>query len=229
MALFECHSKYMDGQRTVLGTGIRQKPQELLPSLLLISCRWGPAWLPQRWAPRPHAQMPTPALTAHAVTDKPPYPGPSFSFKFIKHTRLPLPCRSFSWQREISKPAPKPDVVLLNLLVLAMLASGLKFTSYSHPAVSLLSFIPSLALPLLYKYNNAYFLSVWGFCVLLAASSTSHRREERQTCNSITLLQVKHFENQWVSQFLPCSQTQGYIPPLFPCPIKTSICWEADC
>lgn len=172
MALFEYHSKYTDGQRTVLGTSIRQKLQELLPSLLLISCHWGPAWLTELWAPHPHAQMPTPALAADAIRDKPPYPGLSFSFKFIKHTRLPLPCHSFSWQREISKHVPKPDVVLLNLLDLAMFASGLKFASYSQPAVGLLSFIPSLALPLLYEYDNAYFFVCVG--VLSVTSSSKH-------------------------------------------------------
>lgn len=122
--------------------------------------------------------------------NKAPHSDPSFPFKLIKHPGLPLLCNSFSWQREISKCLPKPDVVYLNLLILATFASGLKFTSYSHPAVNLLSCIPFLALPLLSKYNNDFFLSVWGFCVLLAASSTNCRREGRQsqTCKSITLL-----------------------------------------
>lgn len=47
-----------------------------------------------------------------------------------------------------------------------MFASGLKITNHYHTAVSLLPFIPSLALPLLSKHNNAFFWSGWCFPVL---------------------------------------------------------------
>lgn len=152
-------------------------------SLLAVS----PEQLPQLWAPHPHAQMLNPTLTG-LLTDKLLHSAPSPSFKFTKQPGLPLLCSSFSWQRETSKCLPKPDVAYLNLLILAMFVSGLKSTSYSHPAISLLSFIPSLALPLISIYNNVLGYFCQG-CVL-ATSSPSHRREGRQnqTCHIIILL-----------------------------------------
>lgn len=112
----------------------------------------------------------------------------SFSSKFIKQPELSLLCNSPSWQRTISKCLN----LNLNLLILAMFASGLKFTSHYHTTVSLLSFILSLALPLLSSYDNAFFWSVWCFpelffCVI---SSFISRRErtQSQTWDTINLL-----------------------------------------
>lgn len=112
----------------------------------------------------------------------------SFSSKFMTQPGLSLLCNSSTWQKKISKCLN----LNLNVLILAMFASDLKFTSHYHRAVSILSFIPSLALSLLYKYNNAFFWSVWWFSVLFfcVISSFISRRErtQSQTWDTINLL-----------------------------------------
>lgn len=72
------------------------------------------------------------------------------------------------------------------------------------PPVSLFSFIPFLALPLLSKFKPLCLLFV---CVLLAASSASWEEWGEEDIGKPAIASdfvVKEFDNQWVSYFLPC-------------------------
>lgn len=133
------------------GSEHREKTRRALHITQVLSSCSGLGWLPQLWAPHHPVQMLSPALLAGTLIDKAPHSDPSFSTKFINQPGLSLSC---NWQRKVSKRLN----LNLNLVIPAMFASGLKFTSHHHTAVNLLSFIPTPALPLLLKCNNAFFL-----------------------------------------------------------------------
>lgn len=172
------------------GSEHREKTLRALHITQVLSSCSGLGWLPQLWAPHHPVQMLSPALLAGALIDKAPHSDPSFSTKFINQPGLSLLC---NWQRKISKCLN----LNLNLVIPAMFASGLKFTSHHHTAVSLLSFIPPPALPLLLKCNNGFFWSVWCFPVLFfcAVSSFISRRvrTQSQTWDTINLSWEKKF------------------------------------